>query len=224
MMFFVLSTKLRANPTISTLKKWKAKYPHCVFHPDLRAGGSRKPHPFNCEDVLEEARCNSRKAKKSMKSSQSSSSSSIRSNSSSEIKSIIETQAKVATLVEYQTKIASMMENILANQKRTGTSESPPIEPPDNIEDKTTATSSHSIDEVSFAAGTVDASISIISNNTNIKNHYIQSSPVPPLQSCLRQSSQKSDKHVSFHDSTSFQRPITSSIRHLCLTIPCGHS
>ncbi len=145
-----------------------------------------------------------------MKSSQSSSSSSVRSNSSG-IKSIIETQAKVATLVEDQAKIASMMENILANQERTGTSDSPPLETPDNIEDKATAASGHSIDEVSFAAaGTVNASISVISNNTNV-NHYIQSSSVPPLQSCLRQCSQQSDKHVSFHDSTSFQQPITSS-------------
>ena len=58
-------TEIRANPTISTLKKWKAKHPYCIFHPDLRAGGPRKPHPFlycnkvkeictraNCEDVL----------------------------------------------------------------------------------------------------------------------------------------------------------------------------
>lgn len=199
--------EIKENPSVDMINKWKGKHKFCVFHLELLTqGGQRKPHHFlYCNKVkdicmqtkclsafLEEARRSNNRTKGSKKSSSSdkSASSSI---SKLEMRSILDTQAKMAT----------MMETLLAAQ---GTSDA--SQPPKEIgqADEGTATSEHTIGEVSFAEGTADATISIISNNSQI-NHYT----VVDIPSCMQSWAPTINKTVTFHPDIVFNQPISSS-------------
>ena len=213
-------TALKNTPDISTLLHWKGKHKHCILHPEIRPGGSKKVHSFlycnkvkeicintNCEELLYQARRNnqSKKGTKAPAASANSSSSSSSSISDSDIKSLLETQAKVVSMVEYQEKMTNLMENILANQNRTDSDVQGNESNTSSETDDHTAMSNHTIDEVSFSEDTADTSISVISNNTAI-NNYAVSLP----SSCLKIEKQHPPKAVSFHPDTIFHHSLTS--------------